>query len=176
VWGSLTKGGSVKLRRKLGLAAACVAALPVVLIPSAVAAPATDSASGHITIFGFKLDFSARSASNGVGATGSARVTLTISDPNQVYSGEVTCLRVVGATATTPALAVVGVKLTRVPPGATDQSLIINASDSGKFGQAPDTATTLFSSTPPPPDGFCPAPVPGQPVADGEIVIQNTLP
>jgi hypothetical protein len=68
------------------------------------------------------------------------------------------------------------VKLTKVPPGSPLQSMIIFATDGGKFSGAPDTATFGFSTAPPPPDGACPTPFAGFPVADGEVVIHNTLP
>jgi hypothetical protein len=101
---------------------------------------------------------------------------VTNGDPNNVISGEVTCLRVVGGTGTTPALAKIGVKVTQAPPGDPTQSLIITASDWGKFSQAPDAANTVFSPAPPPPDGFCPTPGFTAPVTSGEITIHNTLP
>ena len=150
------------------------------LVPSvAVGAGTGDSASGHVTDrFNQQYDFSAKSSAAGTGASGYGKVTFISSDPNQVYSGDVTCLRVVGATTTTPATAIMGVRVTNAPIGSTIESLIIQATDSGKFAGAPDTIFAQFLSTPAPPDGACPVPFMflGNPVIKGDVVIDNTLP
>jgi hypothetical protein len=168
----------MNLRR--GLTSLAVAAAILGLGPSAaLAAPGGDSASGHVTdLNDNQWDFSARSSGNGTDASGYGKVTFVFSDPNDVYSGDVTCLRVIGATLTTPATAVIGVRVTNAPIGSTIQSMVINATDSGKFSGAPDTIIGQFSTTPSPPDGACPAPLPfaGSPVIKGDITITNTLP
>jgi hypothetical protein len=169
---------TAKLR--LALAAAS-AALAVALMPAgAFADPGGDSASGHATVLSGTLseqqfDFRARSSSVGTDARGQARFTVPAT--GGVYSGEVTCLLVVGATSATPALASIGVKITNQPPGQPFLSFIIETSDSGKFSGAPDTAAAVFSTTPAPPDGACPVPLAGgDPVTEGEVTIHNTLP
>jgi hypothetical protein len=146
------------------------------LTPSvAVADHGTDSASGRGRIFGnTEIDFSARSSSVGTNARGRASLSFTNSDPDQTYSGEVTCLNVVGATPTTPAMATIGVLVTKAPFGSTVQSLVLSVSDGGKFSGVPDTATYFMTSAPPPPDGACPAPFGGF-LFDGEITIHDSL-
>jgi hypothetical protein len=166
---------------RLGLRSLALAAiLSLGLTPTvALADPGGDSASGHVTdLYNQSYDFSAKSSAAGTGASGYGKVTLVYSDPDQVYSGDVTCLRVIGATLTTPATAVIGVRVTNAPIGSTTQSLLIQATDSGKFAAAPDTIFSQSYATPAPPDGACPAAVPfaGYPVIKGDITINNTLP
>ena len=159
------------------LRTAALAALVLSVLPTlAGAAPGGDSTSGNVTQFGARLDWSARSTATGFNARGNARVTFTNSDPNDTYAGEVTCLRVVGGTASAPAMASIGVLITQAPPGSFISSMTIFTSDDGKFSQTPDTATFGFSSGPPPPDGACPTPFAGSPVTQGEVVINNALP
>ena len=142
-----------------------------------LAAPNQDSAKGRVNYFGQMWDFNANSTATGFNADGTVKITTTNTDPNQTFWGEVTCLRVVGATATTPATAVVAGVITKAPPGSFASSFVINASDSGKFASAPDGFTGFLSSAPPPPDGNCPAPSTFvSPVTDGEVIIHNTLP
>ena len=161
------------LLRVLAIAAAVLSVLPAV----AGAAPGGDSTSGNVTFSGLRIDWRATSTATGFNARGYGRLTQTNADPNQTFAGDVTCLRVVGATATTPAMASIGVLLTQTPPGSFASSMIIHASDSGKFSSVPDTATTLTSfGAPPPADGACPAPFLGAPVSTGEVVINNALP
>jgi hypothetical protein len=165
------------LRRRFAVLACALALVGLGLLPTAAtAAPGGDSARGHVDTATYTLDFSARSTQTGLNASGNVRITLTSLDPNQVYAGDVTCLRVVGATATTPALAYIGAKVTQAPPGSPFSVILVDASDSGKFSGAPDTALPTFATGTPPPDGACPAPTPATPVADGEVVIYNTLP
>ena len=148
------------------------------LTPSvALADHGTDSASGRGRTGGIEFDFSARSSSVGTDARGRASVSFTGSDPDQTYSGEVVCLRVVSATPTTPAMATIGVLVTRAPFGSTIQGFVLSVSDGGKFSGIPDTFTTMaFTTTPPPGDGLCPPPptFAGSPV-DGEITIHDSL-
>lgn len=153
------------------LAFALLALTPAV----AVADHGTDSASGRGRVSNFAdIDFSARSSSVGTNASGRASISFTNNDPDQTYSGEVTCLRVVGATTTTPAMATIGVLITKAPFGSTFQSFVLSVSDGGKFSGVPDTANWSFSSAPPPSDGLCPTPFGGVPV-DGEIKIHDSL-
>jgi hypothetical protein len=164
--------------KKLTLLTFPVAAfLVVAFAPSIVlAGPNQDTAKGRVNQFGTLWDFSAKSSATGFNASGSVRVTQANSDPNQVFTGEVTCLRVVAATATTPATAFIGGVITNAPPGSFASSFVITASDSGKFSNVPDTFNGFVSSSPPPPDGGCPTSGFGSPVADGEIIIDNALP
>ena len=155
----------------------------VILVALAVAPAAvsagnnTDSASGRGTFFGTDFDFSARSTNVNTDARGRIRLTDTGSDPNRVFTAEVTCMRVVGATATTPAAVVLSGRITDQPAGSAALSLIVHATDSGKFSNAPDTISVFASSTPSPPDGACPPPATFlSPLADGEVVIKNSLP
>jgi hypothetical protein len=166
---------------RLGLRSLTLAAiLSLGLVPSvAIAADGGDSASGHVTDqFNGQYDFSAKSSAVGTDASGYGKITFIGSDPNAVYSGDVTCLRVIGATLTTPATAVIGVRLTNEPVGAPYQSVIINATDTGKFSNVPDTLFAQFFLTPAPLDGACPAPAAfaGFLVIKGDITIDNTLP
>jgi len=161
-----------------------VAAFTVVLMglmsSIAVADPNGDSASGNILNFSQEIRFNASSTNTGFGATGNARVTFTANDPNITLAGEVTCLRVLAATPTTPALATIGVLVTHnnAPIGSfqsTVSSFIIFAKDSGKFSDIPDAAFASFSTAAPPPDGACPTPIdPG--AADGSVTIHNEFP
>ena len=163
--------------RLLPTSSAALAALVFALLPAiAGAAPPGDSSSGNVTFSGVRIDWSARSTNTGLNARGNGRVTFTNNDPNVTYAGDVTCLRIVGATATTPAMVSVGVLVTQAPPGSFVQSLLFFGSDAGKFSSVPDTATWSTSSAPPPPDGGCPAPFAGIPVTQGQVVITNELP
>lgn len=165
------------MRRRFASFTAALAVAGLVLLPSAALADrGPDTARGNVHTISQRLHFSARSTQTGLDASGHARLTLTGFDPDLVFAGEVTCLRVVGATATTPVLASIGVRITQQPPGLPFQSIVINASDSGRFSGAPDTASSFLSFAPPPSDGACPAPVVTTPVADGWMRIHNTLP
>ena len=146
------------------------------LAPStAVADHGADSASGRITVFASnRYEFSARSSAVGTDARGRASITFTSYDPDQEWSGEVTCLRVVSATPTTPAMATIGVLVTNAPFGSTVQGFILSVTDGGKFSGVPDTATVLSFGPLPPPDGACPAPVTGSP-GDGEVTIHDSF-
>ena len=147
------------------------------LASSSLAGHGQDSASGHVrNVFSQELDFSAKATQTGINASGRARLTLTNSDPNQVFSGEVTCLRVTGPTATAPAMASIGVRVTNPPAGSSVQSMIIFTSDGGKFSGAVDTASVTTSTLPPPPDGGCPTPAAGVTVIEGDVTIHNTFP
>jgi hypothetical protein len=159
------------------LAALVTAALALTLGAGAASADhGTDSASGHANNVALQvdIDFSARSSNVGTAARGHARFTFDNFDPNIVVSGEVTCLLVVGGVAGQPALASIGGVITNQPAGVGITHFTIFASDDGKFSQTPDTINFILHTTPQ--DELCPAPTAGAPVADGEIVIHNTLP
>jgi hypothetical protein len=164
--------------RHLSLLATTSLLLALTLSPGvAGAASNTDSASGNVNFASQQIDFSARSTNVNTDASGRIRLTFTAFDPNQVYVAEVTCMRVVGATETTAATVVISGRITQQPPGGTAQSIIVNASDSGKFSNVADGAFAFTSSTPSPPDSMCPAPIGFvNTVADGEVVIKNALP
>jgi hypothetical protein len=161
------------------LAALVTAALTLTVFGAGAASAdhGTDSASGHVNSLGLQteVDFSARSSSVGTAARGRARFTFTIFDPNVVLAGEVTCLLVVGGVAGQPAMASIGGVITDQPAGLGFTNFTIFASDDGKFSQTPDTVDVILFEGPPN-DELCPPPSPGAPVADGEIVIHNTLP
>ena len=124
----------------------------------------------------FTVVFDAQSNATGFDASGRVRFTNRSTDPNQVFSGEVTCLRVIAATATTPLTAVIGGVITDAPPGSPVASFIITATDQGKFATAADTFGFSLSTAPPPPDGGCSLPSFTSPVADGNVIIENALP
>ena len=141
------------------------------------AAGGGDSASGHGAQFGATFDFSGRSTNVNTDARGKIRLTDTTADPNDVYTAEVTCMRVVAATATTPATAVLIGRIVDQPPGSFALSIEVHAADHGKFSNVPDAVSVFLSGTPAPPDGACPAPFPFiSPLAEGEVTISNTLP
>ena len=162
----------MSLRKAAIVPALAVAILPLTAAPAA-ADHGTDSASGHILVFGQQeFDFSARSSAFGTDSRGRATVAFTSSDPDQVYSGDVTCLRVVGTQ--TGAIASIGVRITRAPFGNTLQGMTLFVTDSGKFSQQPDGANVAFQATPPPQDA-CPTPFANTP-GDGQVTIHNTFP
>src|ERR1700741_4722882 len=106
-------------RRSIALLASAALVAALFLIPTtAGAAGGGDSAIGHGVQFSTTVDFSARGSNVSTDARGKIRVTFTNSDPNAVYTAEVTCMNVVGATATTPAAAVVSGRITSQPPGS----------------------------------------------------------
>jgi hypothetical protein len=138
---------------------------------SASADHGRDSVTGHVVLFfNDDIDFTARSSAMNTDVSGRFRVTFMSVDPNFVAEGEVLCMRVVAGI---PALFSIGGVITRAPAGSTAQGFTAVGSDSGKFGTAADTFNYSFS---PVPVTVCPTPSLGSPVADGEIVIHNTLP
>lgn len=157
--------------------AAAAAVLALTITPGAglAASTHTDTATGHVgpdASHDYTLDFSARSTSTGNQPRGSARLKFNF---GQEYSGDITCLRVEGATQTTPAIATMWVEVTRSTPGSSVRSFLIAASDSGKFSGAPDMANWLTLTSAPAPD-VCPDVAPFSPVANGEVTITNALP
>jgi hypothetical protein len=165
-------------RRLFSLLAAAGMLGALAATPVAVgAAGGGDSASGNFAYFGYQVDFSARASNVDTDARGKIRVTYTAADPNDVYTAEVTCIRVVGATATTPATAVVSGRIVDQPAGSGVTSLLVQVQDSGKFSAVPDSGLVFFQGTPSPPDGACPVPFTfNNPLAEGTVTIDNTLP
>jgi len=124
------------------------------------------------------VDFSAKSSYNGTNPSGSARFTLRDQDPDQVFSGEVTCLNVQGGFArlSGPITEARGGSTLQVGPQAFEpRSFVIQAEDSGKFSTQPDligfvlspqpatdsTCTTTFTQT--------------SPVREGDVVVKDSL-
>jgi hypothetical protein len=165
-------------RRLFSLLAAVGMLGALAATPVAVgAAGGGDSASGNFTNSNLQVDFSARASNVDTDARGRIRVTNTATDPNDVYTADVTCIRVVGATGTTPATAVVSGRIVDQPPGSPYMSLLVQVQDSGKFSQVPDSGFVFFQGTPSPPDGACPVPFMfNNPLAEGTVTIDNTLP
>ena len=153
-------------------------ALALLAWPAAASADhGTDSVRGNASFAVIDVSVSARSSQAGTDASGRITLTRTDRDPNQTWRGEVTCLRVIGATATTPATFYAIARVTDAPPGDPSMSIHAFGTDAGKFAQAPDTLTGFTSTTPAPPDGACPSPTfAASPVADGEVTIHNSLP
>jgi hypothetical protein len=124
------------------------------------------------------VNFSARSSFNGTNPTGSARFTFRNEDPDQVFTGEVTCLNVQGG------FAILSGPITEARGGSTltvgeqtfePRSFVIQAVDSGKFSTNPDligfelspqpatevTCTTQFPQT--------------SQVREGDVVVKDSL-
>ena len=168
---------SLRSRAPILLTIGALVAALAAPVAAASAAGGGDSASGQGTQFGTTFDFSGRSSNVNTDARGRIRLTNTSSDPNDVYTAEVTCMRVVGATATTPAMAVLIGRIVDQPAGSGALSIQVHAADHGKFSNVPDAANVFLSGTPAPPDGSCPAPFQFiSPLADGTNTINNTLP
>jgi hypothetical protein len=169
----------MKLTRALHAATAAALAISLAAPMVVLADPGTDSVRAHGMLqLIWDVDLSAKSTATGLGASGRATFSVTTFDPDATFRGEVTCLRVVGATATTFATFYAVARVTDAPPGSTSQSIHVFGTDSGKFANAPDTLEAFDSPAPPSPDGSCPTSFPfaSRPLADGEVVINNTLP
>jgi hypothetical protein len=141
-------------------------------VSAPIAAAGFDKASGHVDN-GFQVwDFSATSNFNGSEPRGSVKLTLQDRDPNTVYTGKVTCLSVVGNTfqATGPITAVRNPEF----PGFPAMSFLIQGSDSGKFATDanPDTFAGSINFFDPP--AACLADGGGQPVFDGDVIVQDS--
>jgi hypothetical protein len=82
---------------------------------------------------------------------------------------------VANATATTFSKATIGGRFTKAPPGNPFTGFLIEATDSGKFSNAPDTFGIAFLLAVPPQDS-CPTTVVFvSPVVEGEITIHDSL-
>jgi hypothetical protein len=165
-------------RRLFSLLAAAGMLGALAATPVAVgAAGGGDSASGNFMYGFYKVDFSARASNVDTDARGRIRLTDASRDPNAVYTAEVTCLRVIGATSATPATAVVVGRIIDQPPGSPWMSIYVQVQDSGKFSAVPDSGIGFPETTLSPPDGTCPAPFDFvNPLAEGTVTIDNTLP
>ena len=131
-----------------------------------------DYASGDVFEGGAHWRFSATSNFNGTQPSGFVRLTLANNDPNTVVTGSVTCLRVVGNTAWIIA-EVTDIRGTGVNPAFTN-SMLINATDSGKFGTSPDTFGGVLTPTPAT-VASCVFTEPQSPVVNGEVVVSDAL-
>jgi hypothetical protein len=124
------------------------------------------------------VDFSARSSFNGTNPTGSARFTFRSEDPNQVFTGEVTCLNVQGGFATLSG------PITEARGGSTltvgeqtfePRSFVITAIDSGKFSPNPDLIGFELSPQPASDVTCTTSSTQTSPVRDGEVVVKDSL-
>jgi hypothetical protein len=157
-------------RMRTLLAALALSLGAVVLAAPAGAAADADKVRGHVDQGTQIVDFSATSNFNGTEPRGTVKFTQPNSDPNTVFTGTVTCLSVVGNTfqATGPITAVRNNQF----PGFTPMSFVIQGSDGGKFGTAPDTFSGSVSFFNPPPL-TCAANAAGSPVVNGDIVVED---
>jgi hypothetical protein len=124
------------------------------------------------------VDFSARSSYNGTNPSGSARFTLRNEDPDQVFTGEVTCLNVQGG------FARLSGPITESRGGSTltvgtqqfePRSFVITAQDSGKFSTQPDSVGFVLSPQPAT-DVTCTTQfTQASPVREGEVVVKDSL-
>jgi hypothetical protein len=114
---------------------------------------------------------SARSNFNSSQARGSWRFTNANADPNQVISGEVTCLVVTGNVAFVAGI-VTDVKGTPTIANA----VFMTMTDSGKFGTTPDLFGAFFAIIPPGVEPNCtPFDISQDPVVDGEVIVEDAL-
>ena len=153
-----------------------VAGLALFAFP-AVASAQNDVARGSGFTFGSfpsEFSFNAQSNFNGTEASGSVSFTNTNTDPNQTYKGRVTCLQVIGNQATMSG-DITDIQGFPVFTGPT--AFVLRATDTGKFGTAPDMVDyfLLFGAPPPPAPsclaGFTLFPFP---IQSGEIVIKDS--
>jgi hypothetical protein len=124
------------------------------------------------------VDFSAKSSFNGTNPSGSARFTFRNEDPDQVFTGEVTCLSVQGGSATLSG------PITEARGGSTltaggqvfePRSFVITAFDQGKFNPNPDFLGFVLSSQPAT-DVTCNTQgAPASPVREGDVVVKDAL-
>jgi hypothetical protein len=137
-----------------------------------------DSASGTVNQFGQQETFSAKSSSIGTNAQGSWKETSTNTDPNQVITGEIRCLRV--STSPVPGVGAlfeargVIVDVRNASPFFNAQGFVLRGSDSGKFSTSSDTYFSQLTLAPQLEDS-CAAPTTGSPVADGEIIVKDAV-
>jgi hypothetical protein len=124
------------------------------------------------------LDFSAKSSFNGTNPSGSARFTFRNEDPDQVFSGEVTCLSVQGGSANLSG------PITEARGGSTltaggqpfePRSFVITAFDRGKFSPDPDFAGFVLSSAPATEVNCNTQGAPVAPVREGDVVVRDAL-
>jgi hypothetical protein len=124
------------------------------------------------------VDFSAKSSYNGTNPTGSARFTFRNEDPDQVFTGQVTCLDVQGG------FARLSGPITEARGGSTltvgtqtfePRSFVITALDSGKFSTNPDALGFVLSSAPATDVTCTTSFTQTSPVRDGDVVVKDSL-
>ena len=124
------------------------------------------------------VDFSAKSSYNGTNPTGSARFTFRNEDPDQQFSGQVTCLDVQGG------FARLSGPITEARGGSTltvgtqtfePRSFVITAFDSGKFSTQPDSLGFVLSPQPATDVTCTTSSTQASPVRDGEVVVKDSL-
>ena len=124
------------------------------------------------------VDFSAKSSYNGTNPTGSARFTFRNEDPDQVLTGEVTCLNVQGGTA------ILSGPITEARGGSTltvgtqtfePRSFVITAIDSGKFSTQPDFIGFVLSPQPATDVTCNTQSTTLDTVREGEVVVKDSL-
>jgi hypothetical protein len=127
------------------------------------------------------VDFSARSSYNGTNPTGSARFTFRNEDPDQVFTGEVTCLNVQGgfafASLSGPITEARGGSTLRVGPQAFEpRSFLIQAQDFGRSGRPQHDVIGFKLSPEPATDATCTTEfTQTSQVREGEVVIKDSL-
>lgn len=135
-----------------------------------LSAAAGDYAKGRGTTAQERFSFLAKGTGALDRADGSSTETLTIYDPNITITGNVTCMLIVGKTAS------IGGQITDVKPAGAaaaigfDQGFVINAEDNSK----PSNGQDLYQyRTVPLPPTVCPSPTPGTGtnVITGDITI-----
>lgn len=156
--------------RRVLTALAVVSIATTMFPPPAGAAASADKVRGRVDQGAQMVDFSATSNFNGTEPRGTVKFTQPNADPNTVFTGTVTCLSVVGNTfqATGPITSVRNNQF----PGFSPMSFVIQGSDSGKFSPSPDTFSGSVSFFNPPPM-TCLANAAGQPVVDGDLIVQD---
>ena len=124
------------------------------------------------------VDFSAKSSFNGTNPTGSVRFTFRNENPDQVFTGDVTCLSVQGG------LARLSGPITDARGGSTltaggrvfePRSFVITAFDSGKGDPNPDSLGFVLSSAPATDVTCTTQDAPTVPVREGEVVVRDAL-
>jgi len=124
------------------------------------------------------VDFSAKSSYNGTNPTGSARFTFRNEDPDQVFTGEVTCLVVQGGSAALSGPITEARGGSTLPAGGQvfePRSFVITAFDQGKFNPNPDFLGFVLSSQPAT-DVTCNTQgAPQSPVREGDVVVKDAL-
>jgi hypothetical protein len=138
----------------------------VALTSPAAAGSSHDVARGHGGFSGEEMDFNASANFNGSEPKGHVTFTNHFGGKN-VFDGNVTCLTVVGN------LAVIAGDITSVrgPNTFPATSYVIWATDNGKSGPTPDSATFALTGGPGP--TVCPPPFVVEQTFDGDVVVQD---
>jgi hypothetical protein len=149
---------------------------PIICNPPSPSCPPSPSSSVSADV-----DFSAKSSWNDTNPSGSARFTFRNEDPDQVFTGEVTCLNVVNGTARISGPITESRGGSTLPAGTrtiTPRSFVITAVDSGKFSTQPDLLGFVLLAPPPSffTDDLCTTQdAPTSVVRDGEVVVKDSL-